>query len=78
MPKHFLRLTAAQMKVTSRDVEITVHTRDDEDEQSILGTLKVSQGSIDWRDGHDHLTRVLSWERFAEVAKKYGLPKKRR
>lgn len=78
MPKHSLRLTAEQMKVTSRDIIITVHSSDKEDDRSILGTLKISKGSIDWRDGYDQLTHVLTWERFAELAKREGRKQKRR
>jgi hypothetical protein len=75
MPKHSLKLSAEQMKVTSKDIEISVHIGES---SRILGTLKISKGSIDWRDGYDQLTHVLRWERFAELAKEHGRKKKKR
>jgi hypothetical protein len=78
MAKHSLRLTAEQLRVTSRDIEVRVHSRDDDDDRAILGTLKISKGSIDWRDAHDQFSHVMSWERFAQLAKKSGRKVKRR
>jgi hypothetical protein len=75
MAKHSLSLTAEQLKVTSKDIEIRVHVGDTKE---ILGTLKVSKGSIDWRDGYDQMSHVLRWENFAQLAKEHGTKRKKR
>jgi hypothetical protein len=75
MAKHSLSLTAEQMKVTSKDIEIRIHVGETKE---ILGTLKVSKGSIDWRDGYDQMSHVLSWENFAQLAKEHGRKRKKR
>jgi len=74
MAKHSLSLTAEEMEVTSKDVEIRVHAGN----KGILGTLKVSKGSIDWRDGNDQMSHVLSWEAFRQLAKEHGRERKKR
>ncbi len=33
-----------------------------------IGTLKISKGSLDWRDASDQFSRVLKWEKFAKLA----------
>lgn len=75
MAKHSPSLTAQQMRVTSKDIGIRVHVGDTKD---ILGTLKVSKGSIDWRDGYDQMSHVLNWETFAKLAKEYGRKRRKR
>jgi len=73
MAEHDLVLNAGRLNVTSKDIEIVVRSR-----KSRLGTLKISKGSLDWRDKYDQYSRVLSWEKFAEIAKRYGYKRKRR
>ena len=64
MAQHRLVLNAARLELTSKDIEIVVFSG-----QRRLGTLKVSKGSLDWRDSYDQKSHVLRWERFAELAK---------
>jgi hypothetical protein len=75
MASHQLKLDAQGLQLTGKDLEITVHSSTSDYK---LGTLKISKGSLDWRDGHDKLSHVLTWEQFADLAKAHGSKKKRR
>ena len=79
MPKHSIKFELPQIvRVKNRDVEFQVSTRRGKrGPYKLLGTLKVSKGSIDWRPGGAEYTRVLSWERFAELADAKGLRRHR-
>jgi hypothetical protein len=80
MPKHSIQFDLPQtVRVKNRDVEFQVYTSRSKRglNKKLLGTLKVSKGSIDWRPGGAEYTRVLSWERFAELADAKGLRRHR-
>lgn len=61
------------LEVTSKDIEVAVYNGSNR-----LGTLKISKGTLDWRDKSDQRSHVLSWEKFARLAKDEGSKKKRR
>ena len=73
MAQHRLVLNAAQLELTSKDIEIIVFSG-----KRRLGTLKVSKGSLDWRDSYDQKSCVIRWERFAQLAKAEKLRRRRR
>jgi hypothetical protein len=73
MAQHKRVLNAGRLELTSKDIEILVFSRKER-----LGTLKVSKGSLDWRDRSDKKSHVLRWERFAELAKAEKLKRRRR
>ena len=73
MAQHRLMLNAGRLELTSKDIEIVVFSG-----TRRLGTLKVSKGSLDWRDSYDQKSHVIRWERFAEIAKNEKLRRRRR
>lgn len=75
MPKHRLFFQLPQtVDVENKDFEFQVYTTKNRRRPpyELLGTLKVSRGSLDWRPGNSNLSRVLHWERFAELADQHG------
>lgn len=74
MAEHMVKVKLPKrVEVFSKDLEVQVKS-----DARIIGTLKISKGSLDWRDASDQLSRVLKWERFAELAKKHGSKKRRK
>jgi hypothetical protein len=61
MAQHRLLLNAAQLELTSKDIEIVVFNNKER-----MGTLKVSKGSLDWRDKKDRKSHVARWEGFRQ------------
>jgi hypothetical protein len=61
MAQHRLLLNAAQLELTSKDIEIVVFSNKER-----MGTLKVSKGSLDWRDKKDRKSHVARWEEFRQ------------
>jgi hypothetical protein len=73
MPKHTLSFKLPRtVDVANRDFEFLIYSKSRRKPSELLGTLKVSKGSIDWHPGNAKLSRVLLWERFAELAEKHG------
>jgi hypothetical protein len=74
MPKHSLSFKLPRtVDVENKDFEFLIYSKDrPRSKPELMGTLKVSKGSLDWRPGNAELTRVLKWERFAELAEKHG------
>ena len=68
MPTHETTLEIRHgITVVNTDVEIAVRS-----DGEPLGTLRISRGSIDWIGYRKKIPRRLSWERFDELAEKYG------
>jgi len=64
MAEHMVKVKLPRrVEVLSKDLEVQVKSNG-----HTIGTLKISKGSLDWRDGSDQLSRVLKWERFAKLA----------
>ena len=59
MPRHDIAMTVPDLEVRNKDVEIAVRSDDE-----LLGTLKVSRGSIDWFPAKAQRGYRLEWERF--------------
>ena len=73
MPKHTLSFKLPRtVDVANRDFEFLIYAKERRKPSELLGTLKISKGSLDWRPGNANLTRVLKWERFAELAELHG------
>jgi hypothetical protein len=73
MPKHTLSFKLPRtVDVANRDFEFLIYSKARRKPSELLGTLKISKGSLDWRPGNANLTRVLQWEQFAELADKHG------
>jgi hypothetical protein len=62
MPKHRVEISEPSRRVLNSDVEFTVYS-----DGSVLGTLFVSKGSIDWRPAGHQKAHHWTWEQFARV-----------
>ena len=62
-----------QVEVLSKDLEVEVRSDGD-----FIGTLKISKGSLDWRDASDQMSHVLRWEQFAQLALEHGHKRRRK
>ncbi len=67
MPRHDIYLTIPPKTVLNKDTEFDVYSDD-----SVLGTLKVSKGSIEWRPANHKYGFHLSWEEFDKIMQKNG------
>ncbi len=67
MPKHEIRLTIPPETVLNKDAECDVYSNDE-----MLGTLKISKGSIEWRPKNYTYGFHLSWEDFSDLMKDNG------
>ena len=67
MPKHEIRLTIPPETVLNKDAECDVYSNDE-----MLGTLKISKGSIEWRPKNYKYGFHLSWEDFSDLMKDKG------
>ena len=74
MAEHIVKVKIPQrVEVLSKDLEVQVIRNGRR-----LGTLKISRGSLDWRDASDQLSHVLYWETFAELALGHGSRRRRK
>jgi hypothetical protein len=72
MARHTVTITdVPRMIIGANDVIFEVR-----EDNAKLGDLKVSQGNLFWLSSGHNIGRVLEWNRFAELADRYG--KKRR
>ena len=67
MPVHRLELSLPATDVQSSDVTISVWS-----DNELLGELRVSRGTIDWRPGHHQAVWSMEWERFDELMRANG------
>ena len=74
MAKHSIRFELPQVvAVANKDVEFHVYAKNrTRKPYKLIGTLKVSKGSLDWRPGKAPYSRVLGWELFADLAEEHG------
>jgi hypothetical protein len=62
MPKHDIEAALPAHRILNTDVQIVVKS-----DGRLLGELRVSKGTIDWRPGRHQYTVRLSWEKFARL-----------
>ena len=67
MPVHRIELALPATDIQSTDVTVSVWS-----DNELLGELRVSRGSIDWRPSHHHAVWIMEWERFDEVMRSSG------
>lgn len=67
MPKHEIDAHLPAHSVKNADVRVLV-TSDD----ALLGELRISKGSLDWRPAKHQYSRKMSWERFADLMEEHG------
>lgn len=70
MGKHEIRLKIPQrIEVVNKDIEVVVY-----EDGKVLGRVRISRGSIDWRPASGKRARHMRWSTFAnmmEQAKPY-------
>ena len=67
MPKHELHLTIPPKTVLNKDAECDVYS-----DNEMLGTLKISKGSLEWRPKNHQNGFHLTWEEFSQIMQKEG------
>jgi hypothetical protein len=67
MPSHRITLSLPTTDVLNTDV--TLHIWSDDE---LLGELRVSRGSIDWRPGRHQYSCALEWEQFDQLMQDHG------
>jgi hypothetical protein len=67
MPKHKLEIELPPKVILNSDVVIEVHSDD-----SKLGELRISRGSVDWIPAKYQSAFRLTWERFDYVMRESG------
>ena len=67
MPVHRIELELPRTDVQSTDLRLSIWS-----DEELLGELRVSRGSIDWRPGRHQQALVLEWERFDELMREHG------
>jgi hypothetical protein len=74
MAEHMVKVKLPRrVEVLSKDLEVQVKS-----DGYTIGTLKISKGSLDWRDASDQFSRVLKWEKFAKLAVEHGYKRRRK
>lgn len=68
MPTHDVTIEIPKKSIQVKDIQFTVKS-----DGSMLGTLLVSKGNIEWRPAnHSVRKHRLSWERFADLMQDRG------
>ena len=67
MPIHRVELGLPPTDIQNSDLIVSVWS-----DQELLGELRVSRGTIDWRPGRRQSTFVMEWERFDETMQEHG------
>src|SRR3954453_18267181 len=62
MAVHRVELALPPTDIQTADVVVNVWSDDE-----LLGELRISRGTIDWRPGHHQAIFSMDWERFDEV-----------
>jgi len=67
MAVHRVELALPATDIQNADATVTVWSDDE-----LLGELRISRGTIDWRPGHHQAVFSMDWERFDEVMRTQG------
>ena len=68
MPRHDIAMHLPKQGIKNLDVEIAVRSDDE-----LLGTLKISKGSIDWLPAHATVYEYrMGWEKFDALMEQHG------
>ena len=63
MPVHKVSLQLAhEIPIGNVDIKLPVRSGN-----TLLGTLTISKGGVDWKKAHAHSSKSLTWKRFGEV-----------
>lgn len=67
MPVHRIELELPRTDVQATDVQFSIWS-----DEELLGELRVSRGTIDWRPARHQQPCVMEWERFDELMREHG------
>jgi len=67
MAVHRVELALPATDIQNADATVSVWSDDE-----LLGELRISRGTIDWRPGHHHTVFSMDWERFDELMRTNG------
>ena len=67
MPVHRVELALPATDILNTDATVSVWSDDE-----LLGELRVSRGTIDWRPGHHQAVFSMDWEQFDKVMRANG------
>jgi hypothetical protein len=67
MAVHRVELALPRTDIQNTDVTVSIWSDDE-----LLGDVRISRGSIDWRPGHHQTVWTMEWERFDEVMRSNG------
>jgi hypothetical protein len=67
MAVHRVELALPATDIQNADATVSVWSDDE-----LLGELRISRGTIDWRPGRHHTVFSMDWERFDEMMRTSG------
>ena len=67
MAVHRVELSLPSTDILNTDVIVNVWSDDE-----LLGELRISRGTIDWRPGRHQTVWSMEWERFNDVMRDHG------
>lgn len=62
MPVHKIEISQPAKRVLHTDITFSIHSDD-----TYLGELRVSKGTVDWRAPRARSAKQITWERFAKI-----------
>ncbi len=62
MPRHKIVLKQPASQALNSDISFDIYSN-----ESLLGELKISKGSIDWRAASQRSAKKMTWEEFARL-----------
>jgi hypothetical protein len=67
MPAHHIELNLPAAEILNADAVIKVWS-----DEELLGELRLSRGSVDWRPGRHRSFQRVDWERFDALMQEHG------
>jgi hypothetical protein len=67
MAVHRVEVALPSTDIQNADLVINVWS-----DEELLGELRVSRGTIDWRPGHHQTVFTMEWERFDGAMREHG------
>jgi hypothetical protein len=67
MAVHKVELALPPTDILNTDVTVSIWSDDE-----LLGDMRISRGTIDWRPAHHQSVWTMEWERFDEVMRGNG------
>lgn len=62
MPEHYIEISLPKKPIRNVDTTIAIWSDGEK-----LGTMHLSQGSLDWRGGRRQKVKSFSWEKIAKI-----------